>query len=720
MNAYWIWYPGDFELYHSLKLHLRRTEFTFHRPAFWRLDDCWHNVIFRLQTTLEKTETFTVKTNGIGNITISGDTIGTIYFPHNTPVTLEPGSYVIKVLCAKMDGLPCVYVEGDTISSDARWEADNNTGKWLPVGYSEMYTSPKDDPEVFRFAYEDIRPIASEKVENGMLYDFGRETFARLVFEDTAAGEEVRFYYGESREEALDISDSYLTDVLPAEAGAHRYPARAFRYVYIPETHREFALKAEYEYLPLEYKGSFRSSDEKLDRIWATSAYTFHLNSREFFLDGIKRDRWVWSGDAYQSYLTNYYLFFDRDLVKRTTIALRGKDPVVQHLNTILDYSFYWIIALADYYRYTGDLQFLQMIWPKAKGLLEFCISRCDAEGFAAGLPDDWVFIDWHNPLDKTGALCAEQMLYLKALETGAKCAALLGEDGSRYHALADSLRGKIDRFFWNEEKGAYIDSYESGKNNVTRHANIFALLFDIADDRNVVKEPEPEENARLHNSFPYMREQQEELRRAVKEQNKPLAREVLNQLLRYVYSPHPDQVALIRSRAVQLVWMLTGIEPAGEGERQENQLYRQVYIPALKNAATLEDVDITLAEMLHLYVDYSFDFSEIRHSDTIYRVMEYIKSNYSRKVTLEDISSYVHLSPSHLSGLFRKETGQTISAYLSFVRIEKSKHLLSTTDTPIAQIGALCGFEDQSYFTRVFRQQTGLSPKKYRQSESE
>ena len=42
------------------------------------------------------------------------------------------------------------------------------------------------------------------------------------------------------------------------------------------------------------------------------------------------------------------------------------------------------------------------------------------------------------------------------------------------------------------------------------------------------------------------------------------------------------------------------------------------------------------------------------------------------------------------------------------------------STDTPIAQIGALCGFEDQSYFTRVFRQQTGISPKKYRQSETD
>ena len=242
----------------------------------------------------------------------------------------------------------------------------------------------------------------------------------------------------------------------------------------------------------------------------------------------------------------------------------------------------------------------------------------------------------------------------------------------------------------------------------------------DSADDRNVVKEPEPEENARMHNSFPYMREQQEVLRQAILDQNKPVAREVLNQLLRYVYSPHPDQVGLIRSRAVQLVWMLTDIALAGEGGHQENQMYRQVYIPALKNAETLEELDITLAELLHLYVDYSLDFTEIRHSDTIYRVMEYIKSNYSRKVSLEDISSYVHLSPSHLSGLFRKETGQTISAYLSFVRIEKSKLLLATTDTPIAQIGALCGFEDQSYFTRVFRQQTGISPKKYRQSETD
>ena len=45
-----------------------------------------------------------------------------------------------------------------------------------------------------------------------------------------------------------------------------------------------------------------------------------------------------------------------------------------------------------------------------------------------------------------------------------------------------EKLTASIEKFFWDEEKGAYIDSFTSGKRNVTRHANIFAILFDIAD----------------------------------------------------------------------------------------------------------------------------------------------------------------------------------------------------------------------------------------------
>lgn len=237
------------------------------------------------------------------------------------------------------------------------------------------------------------------------------------------------------------------------------------------------------------------------------------------------------------------------------------------------------------------------------------------------------------------------------------------------------------------------------------------------AFDRNVIPGEEPGlgESAEQYSSFPYMSGLEEELARAAGSQEKASARAALNQLLRYVYSPSPDQFPLIKSRAIQLVYLLSKITAAGDGWEQEARAYRTVYVPELKKAPSLEEMDLVMTEVLHHFVDYTFDFAEIKHSDAIYRIMEYVKLNFSRKITLEDIASYVHLSPSHISGMFRKETGQTISAYVSHIRIEKSKSLLRQPGVPIAEIAGLCGFEDQSYFTRVFKKQTGISPKQYR-----
>ena len=61
----------------------------------------------------------------------------------------------------------------------------------------------------------------------------------------------------------------------------------------------------------LTIRAAFSCEDERLNAIYDVSARTMELCTREFFLDGIKRDRWVWSGDAYQSYMVNIYLFFD-------------------------------------------------------------------------------------------------------------------------------------------------------------------------------------------------------------------------------------------------------------------------------------------------------------------------------------------------------------------------------------------------------------------------
>ena len=59
-TSYWIWYPGDYEIRHALKLDSRREERGMMYPAVWRLDDCWHNILLHRAATLEKAETVTV------------------------------------------------------------------------------------------------------------------------------------------------------------------------------------------------------------------------------------------------------------------------------------------------------------------------------------------------------------------------------------------------------------------------------------------------------------------------------------------------------------------------------------------------------------------------------------------------------------------------------------------------------------------------------------
>ena len=236
-----------------------------------------------------------------------------------------------------------------------------------------------------------------------------------------------------------------------------------------------------YEYVPVETRGMFECSDPLLNEIHRTALHTLHLNTREFFLDGIKRDGWVWSGDAYQAFLMNYYSFFELDAARRTIVALRGKDPVVKHINTILDYSLYWFISLHDYYLYTGDAEFVRRYYDRAVTLMDRCLEQRDAEGFLVGRPRDWVFVDWAD-IENTGAVSAIQLLFARSLEAMGALAELAGDESAAafYGAMFGEIRDKTIRLFWDDERGGLVHHRVDGVNRpaITRYANMFALIF--------------------------------------------------------------------------------------------------------------------------------------------------------------------------------------------------------------------------------------------------
>ena len=300
-------------------------------------------------------------------------------------------------------------------------------------------------------------------------------------------------YYGESKEEALDTAkcetlDHLYFDGSQSETYTHD-GSKAFRYVQVQKdaSIQYDSISMLYEYLPLEYRGAFKSSDKLLNNIWDVSAYTMHLTSREFFIDGIKRDRWVWSGDAYQSYLMNYYLFFDSPSVERTLSALRGKEPVTAHVNTIMDYSLYWFVGIYDYYLYTGDTKFVETFYPRMKTLMEYCLGRRNQHGFLEPLEGDWVFIDWADGLPKTGEVSFEQMLLVRSLEAMTVSAKIAGEteDHSKYQKLASNLKEKLFEVFWDKEEKVMKHQRVDGEIQeiVTRYANMFGIFFNYFNE---------------------------------------------------------------------------------------------------------------------------------------------------------------------------------------------------------------------------------------------
>ena len=260
--------------------------------------------------------------------------------------------------------------------------------------------------------------------------------------------------------------------------------SKAFRYVHIQYdgTVSLDSVSMLYEYADVKQRGSFRCNDDELNSIYNIATYTFALNTREFFIDGIKRDRWVWSGDAYQSYLMNYYLWFDKETVERTMVALRGKDPVTSHINTIMDYTFYWFLGIYDYYLYTGDMSFIRQFYPRMQTMMDYCLGRRNKDGLMQGLPGDWIFIDWATGLSKKGEVSFGQLLLCRSLETMSICASLTGDTQghNQYQQMADELKKKLFELYWNDSKQALVHSRVDGKqtDNVTRYSNMFSIFF--------------------------------------------------------------------------------------------------------------------------------------------------------------------------------------------------------------------------------------------------
>jgi len=502
----WIWFPGDYENWLGNHMNNRRTERGIDVPVQWKLDNHEPLMIFTKDINLDKPEEVEIYVEGEQyNISIGWQRVKSGNKEGYSKITIPVGKTQLKIKVVSFGTVPAIFVKGETVKSDTSWmvspleaerltvdmkHPDSPSGYYMNAG-SGYLDDPNVKPSDFKLPTTPVKYVEVEEVQGGRLYDFGKETFGFIKFHNLSGSGRIKLQYGETSNEALDSEhcETFRTYEIPeGKADFTVEHSNALRYVFIiadDVVYDDVSLL--YEYSPVEYRASFKCNDEQLNKIWEVGRYTLQLTTREVFIDGIKRDRWAWSGDALQSYLMNYYMFFDQETTKRTMYTLRGNDPVMCHLNNIMDYSFYWFIGIYDYYLYTGDEHFLRQIYPKMEALMDFILERRNERGLVEGLKGDWIYIDWFDhDVDVTGEVSFEQIVYCKSLETMAMCARILGIDNeaNKFEKLASEVKSKLGDY-WDADKQAFIFNRKDGENSdqVTKHANMFAIFYNYVSD---------------------------------------------------------------------------------------------------------------------------------------------------------------------------------------------------------------------------------------------
>jgi two-component system response regulator YesN len=147
---------------------------------------------------------------------------------------------------------------------------------------------------------------------------------------------------------------------------------------------------------------------------------------------------------------------------------------------------------------------------------------------------------------------------------------------------------------------------------------------------------------------------------------------------------------------------VMCGDIPAFKDQNDILQRLASVQTPNELKEALAELADHIASEIERVPQSYSF---------IIHKSVKMIQEQYQNGVTLEELAHSFHITPEYLSSLFQKELGVSYTAYLKELRIKKAKELLLNERLKAFEVANRVGYSDAKYFSRVFKEATGLTP---------
>jgi len=223
------------------------------------------------------------------------------------------------------------------------------------------------------------------------------------------------------------------------------------------------------------------------------------------------------------------------------------------------------------------------------------------------------------------------------------------------------------------------------------------------------------QEKKKLGSDWRYPLESERELISKVKIGDRTGAKEILNSILGTILFHSPGDLGILKARLLELLSILSRSAVEG-GVDVDIMLGKNLaYVNKVMHIDNQEDLCAWISTALNEFIELVYSSQDSRKITQISPAINYIDANYDKPISLADIAKSSNLSVSRLAHIFKEQMGITIIDYLTSVRIERAKQLLLATDQNCTEICFQVGYNNQSYFTRIFKELVGMTPRKFR-----
>lgn len=255
----------------------------------------------------------------------------------------------------------------------------------------------------------------------------------------------------------------------------------------------------------------------------------------------------------------------------------------------------------------------------------------------------------------------------------------------------------------------AGLATLEHRKELTSQQARIAELVFEKKQAEETISALE----ASAPQSYPLHKEK--ELLGRVRLGDRTGAKEILNDILGDIFFHNSGDLDVLKARVLELVVMLS--RAAVEGGAQLDKMLGLNYelVTGILRLSTFEELCMAIKNTLDTMLDNVYVTRNVKNAETLGQVLRYIRENFAQPITLDEVARSVYLSPFYFSHLFMDELGITFMEYLTRVRMEEAKKLLCDKSLSMQAIAESVGYDDASYFSKVFKKNVGVTPNKYR-----